>query len=135
MAILLLSSACAGNNLTNSSGHPVEIKLADDDRTFVAGSRVEVTLRNHSEDDLGYNLTCEGVERQVGDEWTLVHSGEPCATVLYRMEGRSTTPEGYDLTRTLPSGVYRLRATIRPFDGKPGAFVIRSESFVVRAPK
>lgn len=96
------------------------------------GQPVELTLRNGTAADVGYNLCTSGLERRAGESWQAVPSDRVCTMELRLLPPGDQARYPLDLEPELAPGEYRFRTRVERMQTGDREDVV-SRPFQVRA--
>lgn len=100
--------ADAGAPPTQAS-QPSGVTIALDRTSYSRGDRVQLSVTNHTTDQLGYNPCTRSIERQQGTGWSLiVEPGRVCTMQLYLLNAHTTRTDPTELPPNLNPGTYRI---------------------------
>jgi hypothetical protein len=125
-----VSSVLACSSSTDPFNAVTVAALANE---YAPGQMVDARLFNGSNEAIGYGACALRLERRQGNAWVLVGPEMvPCIDILYILDSNASVTIQTRIDKSVPIGIYRVRATIYPRTQIPSGD-ISSREFIVRS--
>ena len=121
VALSLFLVACT-SAMSTGSGQSVMLTAAP------SGTRVMLTLMNHGDSPIGYNLCTSGLQRRDPNDWVDVRTDEVCTMELRTLQPGATATFEKTLPANLTPGTYRYETSVEQ-PGGGGHVVVATDSF------
>lgn len=135
IAVVFLS-ACASSadpDAVPASEAPIGLSFLVSETTFTTGDTIRLTLRNDSDDELGYNLCLADLQRRDDGEWVSAQrmpENTACAAMLRLLKPGEAVTETQPVHPFIQPGVYRFRDEVEwPVSGD--RFTVISNGFSI----
>ena len=118
----MVTIACRPMPPRSDTGAPVpgesSVTIDLDRNSYLAGSRVEMRITNHTSATLGFNACFRSIERREGDVWvTVPEPGRVCTMQISLLRPHESRTATTDLPASLARGTYRLALRLTREDG------------------
>ena len=107
-ALLLSLLALAACGPSMQAGASSDVTLTVEPQTVATGGSVTLSLRNDSENEVGYNLCSSGLEQNVDGTWTAVPSDRVCTMELRLLHPGEEATYPLELPISVQPGEYRF---------------------------
>lgn len=132
IALITAIAFAAGCSSSMQSAGIGSVQLGVEPDVVMVGDSITLTLRNASDERIGYNLCTAALERRSGGSWQAVATDRVCTMELRTLAPSDETRYRLDLPGGLAAGEYRYFTNVEAMQSGTRS-VVRSESFEVSA--